>query len=157
MGHLSGLTDEKIRTLMPELIGDEHGEIIKKGRQKYIRQEMLLKDDGGEYILTRYITVEAKKYYILSFYTQSGTKTDYIEDVFSSFTSPDFHAAPAEKNSLIKQVLPAALIGIFSLGAGGILFLLIYDMKKPEPEEEQMEQEEQKELEEPEEQKETEE
>ena len=137
VGHLSGLSDEKIRALMPDLIGEERGEIVKKGDRKFIRQEVRLSDSGGEYLLTRYITVEAKQYYVLTFYTQAGIKTDYLETVFSSFSFSDSSEQKAENPSRIMQILPPVLIVIFSLGAGGILFLLIRDIKKTPAEEEE--------------------
>lgn len=131
VGHLSGLSDEKIRALMPELIGAEQGEILKKGEQKFIRQQLRLSDSGGEYLLTRYITVEAQKYYVLTFYTQAGVKTDYIETVFSSFSLSGSSEQGPEKTSPWMQILPPVLIALFSAGAGVILFLLIRDIRKP--------------------------
>ena len=110
-GQLSGLTDEKIRALIPELTGENQGEIIKKGGQKFIFQEILLEDASGKYLLTQYITVAARKYYVLSFYTQSGTQTDYIEEVFAGFASPDFKQEEQEENSsILLAVFPVLIV-----------------------------------------------
>jgi hypothetical protein len=81
ISNLSNLSDSSIRSLLPDITGIENikGKIVLHGEQKYVRIELKSK----EYILTQFFTVENKKLYTLSFYTNTDTSTEYIKNTFS--------------------------------------------------------------------------
>ena len=81
VSNLSNLSDSSIRSLLPDITGIENikGKIVLHGEQKYVRIELKSK----EYILTQFFTVENKKLYTLSFYTNTDTSTEYIKNTFS--------------------------------------------------------------------------
>ena len=80
VSNLSNLSDSSIRSLVPDITGLENikGKIVLHNEQKYVRIELKSK----EYILTQFFTVEDKKLYTLSFYTDIETSTNYIKDTF---------------------------------------------------------------------------
>ena len=89
--NISKLSDGKIRSLLPDIIGIENaeGEIIERDGQKFIKTRFKTKDSGGDFVLTQYITVADKKNIVLSFYTALDQNEDYIyiEKTFDSFSS----------------------------------------------------------------------
>ena len=131
VGQLSLLSDEKITALIPDLTGERRGDVICSGKQKFIRQQLRLQDSGGDYILTRFFTVAGKKNYVLSFYTAAKADAGYIEDVFSTYSSPDF--LQEEKASGAQpglRVLLPVLIAVFGVISVVIVFTLIRDIQK---------------------------
>ena len=127
IGNLSNLSDDKITALIPDITGAVSGELNEKGGQKYIKTAEALSDSGGEYSVISYVTVAAKKDYVLSFYTASGTSTDYTEEVFDSFSSEDFYK-DADEKSRFGYVIIAAIV-LLALGSAYIIFTLVRDIK----------------------------
>lgn len=127
IGNLTNLSDDKITTLIPDITGAVSGELTEKGGQKYIKTAEALSDSGGEYSVISYVTVAAKKEYVLSFYTASGASTDYAEEVFDSFSSEDFYKE-ADQKIYFGYVIIAAIV-LLALGAAYILFTLVRDIK----------------------------
>ena len=127
IGNLSNLSDDKITALIPDITGAVSGEITEKGGQKFIKTTESLTDSGGEYSVINYVTVAAKKDYVLSFYTASGTSTDYTEEVFDSFSSEDFYKE-ADRKSNFGFVIIAAIV-LLALGSAYIIFTLVRDIK----------------------------
>jgi len=84
-GDISTLDDDGIAQLATSMAGDTSADygIAESGGRKYIVVSETLKDSGGEYTATQYITVCGGKLYQLSFYT-SGT-IDKTREIFSSF------------------------------------------------------------------------
>ena len=127
IGNLSNLSDGKITALIPDITGAKNGELTAKDGQSFIKTTEILNDSGGEYSVINYVTVAAKKDYVLSFYTASGTSTDYTDEVFESFSSADFYKAESEKSKFSFVIITA--IVLLALGSAYIIFTLIRDIK----------------------------
>lgn len=134
VGNLTNLSEDKITALIPDITGTTSGEIIEKDGQKFIKTLKALSDSGGDYSVTSYITVAAKKDYVLSFYTASGASADYTDEVFDNLSSEDFYKE-ADKKSYFGYVIIAA-IALLALGSAYIIFTLIRDIKSDRKEEE---------------------
>ncbi|MBR2040117.1 MAG: hypothetical protein IJ948_01910, partial [Clostridia bacterium] len=127
VSNLSNLSDSSIRSLLPDITGLENikGKIVLHGEQKYVRIDL----KSEEYILTQFFTVENKKLYTLSFYTDVDTSTDYIKSTFSV-------KSKVSDNITLKEIpygLKTAVIIGFSLFATAfliILFTIIKDLLK---------------------------
>ena len=131
--NISFLSDEKISTLIPEIIGIDgaRGEIVKKGAQKLIKTELKSEDSGGEYLLTQYITVANKITYILSFYTEASADSGYISEFLEKYQNSDFlveESQDKEENNYGYIMLAAAVI--FAAAAVIITVTVIKDIKK---------------------------
>ncbi len=117
VSNLSNLSDSSIRSLVPDITGTENikGKIVLHGEQKYVRIEL----KSEEYILTQFFTVENKKLFTLSFYTDVETSTDYIKDTFS------YKQKTAD--SITVKEIPANLktVTIIGFSVFGILFFVI--------------------------------
>lgn len=127
IGNLTNLSEDKITALIPDITGAVGGELTEKNGQRFIKTAESLSDSGGEYSVINYVTVAAKKDYVLSFYTASGTSTDYTEEVFDSFSSEDFYKEAGEK-SRFSYVIIAAIV-LLALGSAYIIFTLVRDIK----------------------------
>lgn len=127
IGNLTNLSEDKITALIPDITGAIGGELTEKNGQRFIKTAESLSDSGGEYSVINYVTVAAKKDYVLSFYTASGTSTDYTEEVFDSFSSEDFYKEADEK-SRFGYVIIAAIV-LLALGSAYIIFTLVRDIK----------------------------
>ena len=128
IGNLSNLSEDKIRLLITDITGSDSGELIDKNGQSFIKTTQTLRDSGGEYSVINYVTVAAKKDYVLSFYTASGTSTAYTEEVFNTFSSDGFYKEKSEK-SKFSFVIIAAIV-LLALGSAYIIFTLVRDIKK---------------------------
>lgn len=123
VSNLSNLSDSSIRSLLPDITGLENikGKIVLHGEQKYVRIDL----KSEEYILTQFFTVEDKKLYNLSFYTDVDTSTDYIKSTFSV-------KSKVSDNITLKEIpygLKTAVIIGFSLFATAFLILLFTIIK----------------------------
>ena len=127
IGNLTNLSDDKITALIPDITGSVSGEITEKDGQRFIKTAEALSDSGGEYSVISYVTVAAKKDYILSFYTAAGTSTDYVGEVFDSFSSEDFYKEADEKSYFVYVIIAA--IVLLALGSVYIIFTLVRDIK----------------------------
>lgn len=129
--NISRLSDDKISALIPDIIGIEgaKGEIISREGQKFIKTQLRSGDSGGEYILTQYTTVAARKCYILSFYTDVGEKTDYIKETFESYSSPNFIYTDADKADTVRYIVLAAMI-IFAIVCVAVAVSIVIDIRK---------------------------
>ena len=127
IGNLTNLSDDKITALIPDITGSVSGEITEKYGQRFIKTAEALSDSGGEYSVISYVTVTAKKDYILSFYTAAGTSTDYVGEVFDSFSSEDFYKEADEKSYFVYVIIAA--IVLLALGSVYIIFTLVRDIK----------------------------
>ena len=129
VGDLSSLSDSNIKSLLPDITGLNNikGNIVLKDKQKYVN--INLKDTASGYILTQYFTVTDKKLYTLSFYTESGVSTDYIE---TAFKTSDIISDEISINTNAKTVRTVAIIGtvIFGLSFIIILATVIKDLVK---------------------------
>ncbi len=117
VSNLSNLSDSSIRSLVPDITGIENikGKIVLHNEQKYVRIELKSK----EYILTQFFTVENKKLYTLSFYTDIEVSTNYIKDTF-------YYKQKTADSITVKEI-PANLktLTIIGFSVFGILFFVI--------------------------------
>ena len=127
IGNLTNLTEDKITALIPDITGAKRGEIIDKDGQSFIKTAESASDSGGGFTVISYFTVAAKKDYVLSFYTSSGTDTKYAEEVFKSYWSEDFYMQKSEKNPF-GYVIFAAIV-LLAAGSVYIIFTLVRDIK----------------------------
>ncbi len=130
--NINGLSEDKINKLLPDIIGIDgvKGEVINKNGQKFIKTELSSNDSGGEYILTEYITVAEKKVYVLSFYTDSKSDTDYTQKTFESFDSPYF-VNETKGDNAFQYVIIIAIV-VFLAASVFIIITIIRDLKKKE-------------------------
>ena len=117
VGNFLALKDKEILDLADDLTGfsDVSGTVLKRGNQKFLKVELKTTDSGGEYILTRYITVTDGTKKVLTFYTDANENTDYIEDVFSS-------QFKISRLTLILKII--YMIGIVSFSALAVIVLV---------------------------------
>lgn len=127
IGNLTNLSEDKITALIPDITGANRGEIIDKEGQSFIKTAESASDSGGGFTVIGYYTVAAKKEYVLSFYTSSGTDTDYADEVFKSFYAKDFYMQKNEK-SPFRYVIFAAIV-LLAAGSVYIIFTLVRDIK----------------------------
>ena len=128
VGELSNLSNDKITALAPEIAGTGfHTETVENGGRKFIKATALSQDSGGKFTLIQYITVTAKKEYVLSFYTAAGDGTDYTEQVFSALSFGENTVPKSEKKPYGYVFL--ALTVIFVLFGAYIVYTLIRDIK----------------------------
>lgn len=129
VSNLSNLSDSSIRSLVPDITGAENikGKVVLHGEQKYVRIELKSK----EYVLTQFFTVENKKLYTLSFYTNLEVSTDYIKDTFSYKQKT---ADSITVKEIPKNLKPLTVIGfsVFGILFFVILFSIIKDYFKKE-------------------------
>lgn len=137
IGNLSHLSNDKITKLVPDITGIESakGRVIDKDGQKFIRVQLRSADSGGEYILTQYITVAARKSFILSFYTHINEDTEYIEKTFETFSSPLFISSSKDKKTESIQYVIIIAAVIFFVVCAVITVSIIIDLRKGKREE----------------------
>lgn len=127
IGNLSNLSEDKITALIPDITGAVSGELTEKDGQSFIKTAETLSDSGGEYSVISYVTVAAKKDYVLSFYTASGTSTDYAGEVFDSLSSEDFYKETDQKSNFGFVIIAA--IALLAIVSAYIIFTLVRDIK----------------------------
>ena len=123
VSNLSNLSDSSIRSLAADITGVENikGKVVLHGEQKYVRIELKSK----EYVLTQFFTVENKKLYTLSFYTNLEVSTDYIKDTFSykQKTADSITVKEIPKNLKTLTVIGFSIFGI-------LFFVILYSIIK---------------------------
>ena len=141
--NISGLSNDKISALLPELLGDSNikGEIIEKNGQKFIRTDILSTDSGGKYRITEYITVADKESIVLSFYTGENEDDSYIEACFESFSADGFKDNQTEKKLSVWQYALPIIIAVFVAVILVIGITIIIDLKRKDDEPQETENE----------------
>lgn len=66
--------------------GDNAADIITTGDRKYIRTKSTLKDSGGTYTVTQYVTICNNKTFYFSGYNEGDDTSDVIKSAFESFS-----------------------------------------------------------------------
>jgi len=87
VGNMSNLSKDEAKKLGKELISDgiTTFDIYEADANKYIKISERLKDSGGEYTLTRFLTVENGTLYNISFFDSAETMTEENYKVINSF------------------------------------------------------------------------
>lgn len=141
--NISGLSNDKISALLPELLGDSNikGEILEKNGQKFIRTDMMSTDSGGKYRITEYITVADKESIVLSFYTAENENDSYIEACFKSFSADGFKNTKIEEKLSVWQYALPIIIAVFVAVILVIGITVVIDLKRKDNEQEETENE----------------
>ncbi len=123
--NFSNFSDESIRALLPEITGLENisGEIINLNREKYVK--IHIKTEDEKYILTQYFTVIDSKMQTLSFYTDCGETTDYIEEVFPK------ESQSQKDNGIISVILIAGMV-ILGIVCLALIYAIVKDLFFPD-------------------------
>ncbi len=133
--NISEISNDKIEALAEDITGVSgvHGEVIIKNGQKFLKTQLSTEDNGGKYILTQYYTVADRKNITLSFYSSDGIDTDYIDEIFESYTSPLFISEDKEESNALSYVIPTAtvLLAIICIILG---FSIVKDLKNSKEE-----------------------
>lgn len=130
-GSFATLSDTAIKSLLPSITGLQNvqGKIVKdKNSEKFVKIE--LKNQNEDYLLTQYFTVTDHKIYTLSFYTDSGESTDYIDSAFPTTDAAENNTLSDEdisQNALIRIAVIIATI-IFSAIFLILLFTILKDL-----------------------------
>ncbi len=124
--NLAVLKNEEILTLTYQLCGIENakGKVIEKDTSKYLKIEAKSKDSGGEYILTRYITVKNSEIVSLNFYTSANLSTDYCDEMFNS---------QFKSTAGLKTVITVSLALLFGVAAT-LSVMIVRDLNNPKEE-----------------------
>lgn len=132
IGNISSLADDKIEALIPDIVDVENakGKIIKSNGQKFIKCDFSSNDNGGEYIITQYITVVNNKFHILNFLTATGEDTEYSVSVFEDFSENEiftYKEASRTKKSTTGILISIILISLISVA---IIVTVVIDFKR---------------------------
>ena len=124
--NLAVLKNDEILALTYQLCGIENakGKVIEKNTYNYLKIEVQGKDSGGEYILTRYITVKNSEIISLNFYTSANLSTDYCDEIFNS---------QFKSTGGLKAVVTVLLVLLFGVAAT-LSVMIVRDLNKPKEE-----------------------
>ncbi|MCQ2478045.1 MAG: hypothetical protein MJ091_02345 [Clostridia bacterium] len=122
---ISSLKDTQILSIADKLTDAKNCETVKKNGVKYIVITETLKDSGGNYVSTQYITVKNSKIYQLSFYSQGESKSLLAEDIFDTFVI----LSTERKNSNFIFIGIAALMAVFAAIIVIMVFKIIRSIK----------------------------
>lgn len=92
-------------------------DVIESGGRKFAKTTELLKDSGGVYTATQYVTVGGGRTYVISCYNADDGTSEEIEDIFSTFTVEDMSTRISNYEKYRKWLLPVIII---TCGAVGI-------------------------------------
>ncbi len=130
VGNFATMSDNTIKSLLPDITGypNVQGKIVTdKNGEKFV--EIALQNKNEDYLLTQYFTVSDHKIYTLSFYTNNGESTDYIEKTFATFeTKTENNTVTDTSASKLKLIQIAVICATVIFGA--IFFVLLYTIIK---------------------------
>ena len=84
---ISYLSDDQLAEFMSAVSenGNTNSEIAVSGGRKYIKVKDTLKDSGGTYTVTQYITICSNQTFYLSCYNEGSDTSPQVQTVFESF------------------------------------------------------------------------
>lgn len=127
VGELSALSESEAEAVTADLAGkDFQAELVLANGKRFVKATAALSDSGGNYILTRYITVTDKKEYALSFYTAASESNDYAERIFKTLS---FGKAESGAPVSLKGVMLFAAAALILVLMGYILYTVIRDIR----------------------------
>lgn len=116
------LTDEQTSQMI-SLYSSSHdfAEVIESDGRKFAKTTEVLKDSGGVYTATQYVTVAGGRIYVISCYNQGEGTSAEIDKIFSTFTAKDMSTRIASYKTRKKWIIPivvalAALVGVSVFG-----------------------------------------
>ena len=100
----------------------EMAEIVESDGRSFARITEVLKDSGGVYTSTQYITVAGGKTYVITCYNQGDTTSDEVEKIFSTFTTRNMTEKLERFEHRKKWIAPAIIImcGVVGISIVGI-------------------------------------
>lgn len=116
------LSDEKISEMVSLYGGDaQSAETIESGGRKFAVMTELLKDSGGVYTSTQYVTVAGGKTYIITCYNPGDDTSKDVERIFSTFYVRNMDDRINSYAARKKWILPAiiamcAVVGVSVVG-----------------------------------------
>ena len=116
------LSDEKITEIVSLYGADaQSAEITESGGRKFAVMTELLKDSGGVYTSTQYVTVAGGKTYIITCYNPGEGTSEEVEKIFSTFYVRNMDDRISSYESRKKWILPAiiamcAVVGVSVIG-----------------------------------------
>ena len=119
VGEMNNLNNKQLKDLIKTLKKESTAKfsIDTSNGRNYIKSSSLLKDSGGEYTVTQYITVVNGKTYYLTCYN-SGTKTSgEIKSVFSNLIIYDV----LNKTDNIKYIIGFLIVALMLISVGLIV------------------------------------
>lgn len=105
------LTDEQIGEMV-SLYGaeEENVTVINNSERKYAKIVDVLKDSGGVYTSTQYITVAGGRTYIITAYNPGEATSKEVEKIFSTFSVRDMTERLRSYETQKKWILPFVVI-----------------------------------------------
>mgnify|MGYP003291553725 CR=1 FL=1 len=112
LGDINNLSQKETKNLFKSLKVGNNADFKtdKSNGRNYIRSCEVLKDSGGEYTVTQYITVLNGKSYYLTCYNNGSKTSKEVEKIFQGFSIEDTY-----KNLIITRYVVAASIILFML------------------------------------------
>lgn len=129
LGNLKNLSESEFSEIAEKLSKGKDYSRVTAGEQTFIALSETLKDSGGEYTSTQYITVKNGNVYQLSCYNEGVEVNEEIEGIFSSLRFSD----SGNYTWLYTMIILASvfLFGVIAFMVKGI----IADLKKEEKDE----------------------
>ncbi len=126
LGNLSNLNENEFGEIAEKLAKEKDYSRVTAGEQPFIKVSEILKDSGGEYTSTQYITVKNGDVYQLSCYNKGERVTEEVENIFSTLRFSE----SGNYNWLYTMIILASVI------LGGVIIVMIKgiitDLKKEE-------------------------
>lgn len=119
VGEMNNLNNKQLKDLIKTLKKESTAKfsIDTSNGRNYIKSSSLLKDSGGEYTVTQYLTVVNGKTYYLTCYN-SGTKTSSeIKSVFSNLIIYDV----LDKTNNLKYIIGLLIVALMLICVGLIV------------------------------------
>ncbi len=106
VGDISRLDQTGINEFLSAVGDDKDANIVENNDRKFVVIKSRLKDSGGTYTVTQYVTIANNKTYYLSCYNDGEDISKQIEDVFKSFsiTLPDIDVPDFATQKLIVYI-----------------------------------------------------
>jgi len=128
VGNMSNLSKSEVKKIAQELVGDgiTSFDVYENDARKFIKIVDELKDSGGEYTLTRFITVENGTLYNISFFSDEKDFSKENESILNSFKINN----PTTGSSLIMTLTFVFAIAIFFAIIVIMAILIVRDARK---------------------------
>lgn len=116
------LTEDQISEMISLYGGsEEKTEIIDSDGRKFAKTVEVLKDSGGIYACTQYVTVAGGRIYVITCYNPSDKTSEEVEKIFSTFTARDMTTRLESYKWQKKWIVPGviatcAVVGVCVVG-----------------------------------------
>lgn len=105
------LTDEQAAQMISLYSASyDAAEVIESGGRKFAQTVETLKDSGGVYTATQYVTVGGGRTYVISCYNEGNGTSEEIENIFSTFALEDMSTRISNYGKYRKWLLPLIIV-----------------------------------------------